>query len=219
MRPRTVQAFPSGADEDSSGLLRRTAVFAAVRERRGSHTPGRAAEREIEDDEAAMNTQERAGTRLSGFVGYLLNATYATAGADGRAVVHLYGKLQDGRPFLVRDGRAVPYFYVEHSDRLRAHASGARLVPTELRTLHGARVCRVDLAHPQEGSRRCGSGCTAPACPRTRRTSASPIASSSIEASAAPCASTAIPLPWADGSPGPSCSTSRGCSPPTGPRS
>ena len=87
---------------------------------------------------------------MSGFVGYLLNATYVTSGADGRAVVHLYGKLQDGRPFLVRDGRAVPYFYVEHSDRLRAHAAGARLVPTGFRTLHGARVCRVELAHPQE---------------------------------------------------------------------
>ena len=87
---------------------------------------------------------------MSGFVGYLLNATYATTGADGRAVVHLYGKLQDGRPFLVRDGRAVPYFYVEHSDRLRAGAAGARLAPTELRTLHGTRVCRVELAHPQE---------------------------------------------------------------------
>ena len=87
---------------------------------------------------------------MSGFVGYLLNATYVTSGAEGRAIVHLYGRLQDGRPFLVRDGRAVPYFYVEHSDRLRAHAAGARLVPTELRTLQGARVCRVELAHPQE---------------------------------------------------------------------
>ena len=90
------------------------------------------------------------GNTVSEFVGYILNATYVTSGADGRAIVHLHGKLQDGRPFLVRDNRAVPYFYVEHSDRLRAHASGARLVPTELRTLHGARVCRVELAHPQE---------------------------------------------------------------------
>ena len=90
---------------------------------------------------------------MSGFVGYILNATYATSGPNGRAIVHLYGRLQDGRPFLVRDGRDPPYFYIEGSDRLRAQAAGARSVPTEMRTLHGARVHRVELAHPQEAPR------------------------------------------------------------------
>ena len=90
---------------------------------------------------------------MSGFVGYILNATYVTSGPNGRAIVHLYGRLQDGRPFLVRDGRDPPYFYIEGSDRLRAQAAGARSVPTEMRTLHGARVHRVELAHPQEAPR------------------------------------------------------------------
>ena len=45
---------------------------------------------------------------MSGLVGYILNATYVTSGPSGRAIVHLYGRLQDGRPFLVRDGREPP---------------------------------------------------------------------------------------------------------------
>ena len=36
---------------------------------------------------------------------------------------------------------------------MRAQAAGARSVPTEMRTLHGARVHRVELAHPQEAPR------------------------------------------------------------------
>ena len=91
------------------------------------------------------------GESVSGYVGYILCATYVTAALSGRAVVHLYGKLQDGRPFLVRDGRHVPYFYIEQADRTRARAAGAqRLLPTRRRTLHGEPVQRVELAHPQE---------------------------------------------------------------------
>ena len=61
--------------------------------------------------------------------------------------------MQDGRPFPVRDGRDRPYFCIERSDRLRARDAGARSVPTDLRTLHGTRVHRVELAHPQEAPR------------------------------------------------------------------
>ena len=86
---------------------------------------------------------------MSGFVGYILNATYVTS--RGRAVVHLYGKLQDGRPFLVRDGRGVPCFHVERADRERASVAGAPApVSTRLRTLYGAPVQRVELAHPRQ---------------------------------------------------------------------
>ena len=86
---------------------------------------------------------------MSGFVGYILNATYVTS--RGRAVVHLYGKLQDGRPFLVRDRRGVPCFHIERADRERASVAGAPgPVPTRLRTLYGAPVQRVELAHPRQ---------------------------------------------------------------------
>ena len=86
---------------------------------------------------------------MSGFVGYILNATWVS-GPDGRAVVHLYGKLQDGRPFLVRDGRGAPCFYVESADRERASRAGARPAPTGLRTLYGAPADRVEVTHPRQ---------------------------------------------------------------------
>ena len=89
------------------------------------------------------------GNPVDGFVGYILNATWAD-GPDGRAVVHLYGVLQDGRPFLVRDGRDPPCFYVESADRERASRAGApRPAPTRLRTLYGAPAHRVELTHPR----------------------------------------------------------------------
>ena len=87
---------------------------------------------------------------MSGFVGYILNATYVT-GPRGRAVVHLYGRLQEGRPFLVRDGRDAPCFYVERADRAQASRAGAPApVSTRYRTLYGAPADRVDLGHPRQ---------------------------------------------------------------------
>jgi hypothetical protein len=56
--------------------------------------------------------------------GFILQPTYRVE--DGRPVVHLYGTLEDGGPFLVRDGRTVPHFYVE-----RALASDARALGAE----------------------------------------------------------------------------------------
>ena len=35
---------------------------------------------------------------VSGHLGFILNVTYVAEPGSGRAVVHLYGKLQDGRP-------------------------------------------------------------------------------------------------------------------------
>ena len=52
---------------------------------------------------------------MSSHLGFVLNVTYVAEPGSGRAVVHLYGKLQDGRPFLVRDRRPQPYFYIESS--------------------------------------------------------------------------------------------------------
>ena len=39
---------------------------------------------------------------------------------SGRAVVHLHGVLEDGTPFLVRDTRVVPRFWIRESDTARA---------------------------------------------------------------------------------------------------
>ncbi len=56
--------------------------------------------------------------------GFILQPTYRIEA--GRPVVHLYGRLEDGRTFLVRDQRALPHFYVAAADSERARALGAR---------------------------------------------------------------------------------------------
>jgi DNA polymerase-2 len=79
--------------------------------------------------------------------GFILQPTYRLE--SGRPVVHLYGKLENGRPFLVRDGRPVPRFYVEAADAERARALGARRqLATDQRTLTGQPVVRIEVAAP-----------------------------------------------------------------------
>jgi DNA polymerase-2 len=69
----------------------------------------------------------------------------------GRPVVQLYGRLEDGRTFLVRDRRLVPHFYVEAAHAARAAGLGARRqVASDLRTLAGAPVVRVEVAVPAD---------------------------------------------------------------------
>ena len=85
----------------------------------------------------------------AGHLGFILNATYVAEPDGGRAVVHLYGRLADGRPFLVRDRSQEPYFYIESSAVEQARALGlSNLDATDRRTLHGAPVHRVRLHHP-----------------------------------------------------------------------
>ena len=63
--------------------------------------------------------------------------------------MHLYGRLADGRPFLVRDRSQEPYFYIESSAVEQARALGLNnLDATDRRTLHGAPVHRVRLHRP-----------------------------------------------------------------------
>ena len=48
--------------------------------------------------------------------GFILQPTYRVEA--GSPVLHLHGRLEDGRTFLVRDTRRVPRFYVEASDAI-----------------------------------------------------------------------------------------------------
>ena len=91
----------------------------------------------------------RGSRRRGGHLGFILNATYVADPDSGRAVVHLYGRLADGRAFLVRDRRPEPYFYIESSAADQALGLGIRdLDATERRTLHGAPVHRVRMHRP-----------------------------------------------------------------------
>ena len=57
---------------------------------------------------------------MPSFRGFILQPTYRVE--SGTPVLHLYGRLEDGRAFLVRERRLVPRFYVEAADAERAQA-------------------------------------------------------------------------------------------------
>ncbi len=82
--------------------------------------------------------------------GFILQPTYRIEG--GRTVVQLFGRLETGEPFLVRDTRERPYFYVAAEDATRARSLGAQpLAPTSRVTLEGAKpVVRVEVATPPD---------------------------------------------------------------------
>jgi DNA polymerase II len=81
--------------------------------------------------------------------GFVLQPTYRIE--DGRPVVNLYGRLEDGRPFLVRDRRCVPHFYVEAASAEGARERGAhRQIPTSQVTLTGRPVVRVEVEVPAD---------------------------------------------------------------------
>ncbi len=81
--------------------------------------------------------------------GFILQPTYRLE--SGRPVVHLYGRLEDGRPFLVREHRQVPHFYVEGKHAERARQVGARLQRASDRaTLTGTPVVRIEVATPAD---------------------------------------------------------------------
>ncbi|MGH9749024.1 MAG: DNA polymerase II [Candidatus Polarisedimenticolia bacterium] len=82
--------------------------------------------------------------------GFILHPTYRIE--SGKPVVHLFGRLESGESFLVRDGRLAPYFFVRASDAPRAKALGAApLAPTGgLRTLRGEEVVRVEVPTPPD---------------------------------------------------------------------
>ena len=81
--------------------------------------------------------------------GFILQASYRTL--NGKPVVHLFGTLEDGGTFLVRDHRQIPHFYVLRRDAERAYRLGAtRQFETAKKTFAGDPVMRVDIAVPQD---------------------------------------------------------------------
>ncbi len=86
--------------------------------------------------------------------GFILQTSYRiTSEPNGRRlpVVHVYGRLEDGSTFLVRDDRRRPHFYVRAADAERVRALG---VPepraTGRRTFDGAPVCRIEVEAPPD---------------------------------------------------------------------
>jgi DNA polymerase-2 len=81
--------------------------------------------------------------------GFILQASYRVN--SGVPVVYLFGRLEDGRSFLVRDKRSKPHFYVARPAGAAATAAGATAVlPVRKRTFAGEPVARVEVSVPQD---------------------------------------------------------------------
>jgi len=86
--------------------------------------------------------------------GFILQASYRVVSRPGGArvpVVHLYGRLESGETFLVRDDRQRPHFYIRTIDAPRAKELGAPPpVPTDQRDFSGAPVSRIEVEAPPD---------------------------------------------------------------------
>ena len=85
--------------------------------------------------------------------GFILQATYRVTGLDEQRVpvVYLYGRLEDGSTFRVRDDRRRPCFYIRASDAEEAARLGALApVPTDRKTFGGSPDARIEVAAPSD---------------------------------------------------------------------
>ena len=86
--------------------------------------------------------------------GFILQASYRVVSEPGARrvpVVHIYGRLEDGATFLVRDFRQRPHFYIRAADAARARALGApEPQPTDRQTFDGVQVCRLEVETPPD---------------------------------------------------------------------
>ena len=87
-------------------------------------------------------------TKVRGFIlqaSYRINITPA-----GRVpVVHIYGRLEDGRTFLVRDDRQRPHFYIRERDADAARTLGAPVPQcVAKRSFAGEPVCKIETVVP-----------------------------------------------------------------------
>jgi DNA polymerase-2 len=88
--------------------------------------------------------------------GFILQASYRVerdARGQRRPVVHLYGRLEDGATFLVRDDRQRPHFYILEADAERAQSIGAPVpvrAAADRRTFAGAPAVRIEVEIPAD---------------------------------------------------------------------
>ncbi len=86
--------------------------------------------------------------------GLILQASYRIAsGPHGQRtpVVHIYGRLEEGGTFLLRDYRQRPHFYIRSGDAERARELQApQPQPTDQRNFSGVPVCRIEVEVPQD---------------------------------------------------------------------
>jgi DNA polymerase-2 len=86
--------------------------------------------------------------------GVILQASYRVVTQPGGRrvpVVHLYGRLEDGGTFLVRDDRQQPHFYIRTCDARRALDAGANEPqPTVKQAFDGSPVSQIGVPIPAD---------------------------------------------------------------------
>ena len=82
------------------------------------------------------------------FNGFILHSTYRVV--SGKPIIFIYGRLDDGRTFLVRETRKLPTFYVRSTDVERLEWGNALVESTSWKTLDGASASRVTVAEPSK---------------------------------------------------------------------
>jgi len=85
--------------------------------------------------------------------GFILQTSYRVVRAQSGEripVVHLYGRLENGDTFLVRDDRQRPTFYIRAADATKAQSVGAPSEPIDKYTFDGSAVCRVEVGSPPD---------------------------------------------------------------------
>jgi len=81
--------------------------------------------------------------------GFILQPTYRIR--HRKAVIQLYGRLEDGRPFLVEDDRFRPYLFARRSDvESLSDLSGVELADSDLCDFEGNTVMRLTVALPAD---------------------------------------------------------------------
>ena len=84
--------------------------------------------------------------------GFILQASYRNVfGPDGvrTPVVHLFGRLEEGGTFAVRDDRQRPHFYIRSADVAPARAlRSPETQPADRRTFAGEAASRIEVATP-----------------------------------------------------------------------
>lgn len=96
-----------------------------------------------------VGPEQRVGCRVKAR-GFIFQATYRIH--NRVPVVHLYGRLDSGETFLVRDHGQRPYFYIHDSKRNRVPESAGRTVQTDRVSFDGRPVARVEVALPQDAA-------------------------------------------------------------------
>ena len=111
--------------------------------------PQRASATVAEGPTASAKPSSRPAAAPEWARGVILQASYRIVG--GAPVVHLYGALERGGAFLVRDHRQRPHFHIRRRDAAAAFALGARRQrETAGRTFDGEPALRVDVATPPD---------------------------------------------------------------------